>query len=276
VPLSVSARTSNAGSPRSSVVLESGGAAPSLELVVAAARRGAQEPATGVVLGRLLGADGRPIVGAEVRVFPGSTRLATDSAGAFRIDDAAPGSREFFVRRLGFAPLMVAVDVTAGDTARVVVPMAAAAQMLAPVTVEARVTSLNLAGFELRRAARIGAGTFISPEEVKARENGTLQTLLRTFGRVRVEESAATGDIRVYGRGGDNPDGTIVPDRCSMRIVLDGAVMAEGMSITGLPPLREIAALEIYQSMGAVPSMYSYSYPECGLIVIWTRDAMSP
>lgn len=276
VPISVSARTSSAGSPRTRVVLEPGGPAPALELVVAVAGRGTPEPATGAVLGRLLGTDGRPIAGAEIRIFPGSTRLATDSAGAFRIVDAAPGSREFFVRRLGYAPLMVAVDVTAGDTANVIVPMAAAAQLLAPVTVEARITSPNLAGFELRRAARIGAGTFISPEEVKARENGTMQTLLRTFGRVRVEESAATGEIRVYGRGGDNPDGSIVPDRCSMRMVVDGAVMPDGMSITGLPPLREIAALEIYQSIGAVPAMFSYASPECGLIVIWTRDATSP
>jgi hypothetical protein len=61
-----------------------------------------------------------------------------------------------------------------------------------------------------------------------------------------------------------------------MRLVVDGAVMPDGMSLTGLPPLREIAAIEIYQSIGAAPAMYSFSMPECGLIVIWTRDGASP
>ena len=91
-----------------------------------------------------------------------------------------------------------------------------------------------------------------------------------------MEESGATGDIRVYGRGGDNPDGSIMPDRCSMKLVVDGAVMPDGTSLTALPPLREIAAVEIYQSIGAVPAMYSFASPECGLIVFWTRDGSTP
>ena len=276
VPLTVSAHTASASTPRVRLVLDPRGAAPAVELAVVPVRRGAPLPATGAVRGVLLGAEGRPVVGAEIRVFPGTERLKTDSLGAFRIAVASPGSSEFFVRRLGYAPLMVAVDVSAGDTAHVLVPMAAAAQMLAPVTVEARSSSMSLSGFEQRRSQRIGAGTFISPEEIRARENGTMQTLLRTFGRVRVEESGATGDIRVYGRGGDNPDGSIMPDRCSMKLVVDGAVMPDGMSLTGLPPLREIAAVEIYQSIGAVPAMYSFASPECGLIVFWTRDGLTP
>lgn len=272
VPITVSARTASSSTAHVRVVLEASVPAPVLELEVVPSRRGSAVTETGTVQGRLVDAAGRAIVGAEIRVFPGTSRFATDSLGGFRIADAAPGSREFFVRRIGYAPLMVAVDVTVGDTASVVVPMVAAAQMLAPVTIEARATSLTLAGFELRRAQRIGGGTFIAPDEIRSRENGTMQSLLRTFGRVHVEESAATGDIRVYGRGGDNPDGTIAPDRCSMKLVVDGALMPDGMSITGLPQLRDIAAIEIYQSIGAIPAVFSYASAECGLIVLWTRD----
>lgn len=272
VPVTVSARTASSSTAHVRVVLESSGPAPSLELELVPSRRGSTLSETGTVQGRLVDAAGRAIAGAEIRVFPGTSRFVTDSLGRFRIAEAAPGSREFFVRRIGYAPLMVAVEVTAGDTASVVVPMAAAAQMLSPVTIEARVTSLSLAGFELRRAQGIGGGTFIAPDEIRSRENGTLQSLLRTFGRVHVEESAATGDIRVYGRAGDNPDGRITADRCSMKLVVDGAVMPDGMSITGLPQLRDIAAIEIYQSIGAIPALFSFASPECGLIVLWTRD----
>lgn len=273
--VSVSARTPNAASGRTRLDLATGAVAP-VRIAVAPLPRNAPPAGPGEVQGRLLGRDGRPVAGAEIRVFPGSTRLSTDSTGRFRLPDAAPGMRDLFVKRFGYVPVMIAVEVTAGDTASVTLQMEGAAQSLAPVVIEARVTSMSLAGFELRRAQGVGAGTFITPEQIRARDNGTLQSLLRSFTRVRIEESAMTGDIRMYGRGGDNPDGSFVPDRCSVKIMLDGALLPDASSITALPPLREIAAIELYVSVGAVPPMYSFAQPECGLMVVWTRDSGSP
>lgn len=273
VPLTVSARTASASSLRPRIVLSPTGVAPALELTLATERRAAPATATGVVEGRLLAGAGRPVAGAEIRVFPGTTRLITDSLGGFRITDAAPGSREFLVRRLGYAPLMVAVDVTAGDTASVVVSLAAAAQQLAPVTIEASVTSLSLGGFELRRAQRTGGGSFIGSAEIRERENSSIEALLRSFSRVRVEQSGATGETRVYGRGGDNP---LDSDRCTMNVLVDGAMLPDDSPIGAVPPLREIAGIEIYQSMGAIPPQFSFAWPKCGLIIIWTRDGAVP
>jgi hypothetical protein len=144
---------------------------------------------------------------------------------------------------------------------------------LAPIVVEARVTSLNLAGFELRREQRVGGGQFIDREEIRAREASSVQSLLRTFGRLWVEESAETGDIRVYGRGGTSP---LAADRCTMRIMIDTALLPDGAPLSGVPPLTELAGVEIYQSMGAIPPQFSYAQPKCGLLVFWTRDAASP
>jgi hypothetical protein len=231
---------------------------------------------TGEVQGRLLGRDGKPVPGAEVRVFPGTARIVTDTSGRFRAAEAAPGMRDFFVKRFGYVPVMVSVEVAAGDTASVTIQLEAAAQMLAPVTIEARVTSMNLAGFDLRRQAGVGGGTFIGPEELRKRENGTLQTVLRSLSRISIEESAATGDARIYGRAGAMMADTMVKDRCTMRVLVDGALLPDGTPMSGLPPVREIGAIEIYQAIGAVPPMYSFSMPECGLMVIWTRDWASP
>ena len=273
VTLAIAARTLTAASPRTRLVLQAEANPPALEITLAALRRGEPAATTGSVHGRVVEREGRPVAGAELRIFPGSQRILTDSLGGFRIEGTLPGSREFFARRVGYAPVMVAVDVTAGDTAEVVLALASAAQLLAPVTVEARVTSLSLAGFELRREVRVGGGTFIGREEIRRREQGSIQTLLRSLGGARVEESAATGDIRVYGRGGTNP---LDDDRCAMRMMVDATLLPDDSPLSALPPLMEIAGIEVYNAMGAIPAQFSYAQPKCGLLVIWTRDGREP
>ncbi len=271
--IAVTARTPNAASGRSRMTLKAGPVAEAALVVAPVPRNAAPPSAPGAVHARLVGTEGRPVAGAEVRAFPGNERLRTDSAGEFRIASAEPGMREFFVRRVGYVPVMVQIEVAAGDTSIVTVNLQANGQVqqLAAVTVEARATSMNLAGFELRRESGIG-GTFIGPEQIRPRENSTLENILRTFGRVRIEESAMTGDSRIYGRSQMSAADTTVKDRCSMQVIVDGALMGPNTPTSGLPPLREIAAVEIYQSVGSVPAMYNFSNPECGLLVIWTRD----
>jgi len=192
VPLSIEARRATATSAASRVFLPPGApVAIDLELEQAPRARSASAAAqTGAVHGRLLGTGDRPLVGVPIRVFPGRESVTTDSLGEFHVEALAPGLRDFFVRRVGYAPTMLSIEVAAGDTARVIVPLASSAQSVAPIVVEARVTSLNLAGFELRREQRVGGGQFISRDEIRAREASTIQSLLRTFGRVWVEESA--------------------------------------------------------------------------------------
>lgn len=275
--ITVSARTPNASSGRTRLILAAGPPVSS-SLMLSPGGRAAAPTGNGEVHGVLLGLAGRPVAGAEVRMFPGAARVRTDSTGAFRIPDAAPGMRDLFVKRVGFVPVMVSVEVAAGDTSAVTLNLESngQAQLLGAVTIEARVSSMNLAGFELRRKAGIGGGNFIGPEQIRERENSSIESLLRTFSRARIEESAASGSSRAYGRGGDNPGDTTVKDRCTMRVLIDGALMPDGLPMSGIPPLREIGAIEVYLAIGAVPAMYSFAMPECGLIVVWTRDWASP
>jgi Carboxypeptidase regulatory-like domain len=273
VPLSVTARTDRATSAPARAFLPTG-PAPALDLELRPTPRAATSTAApGAVHARLTGTADRPLANVTVRVFPSRETVSTDSLGEFHFEGLEPGMRDFFVRRVGYAPTMLSIEVSAGDTARVVVPLVASIQTLAPVTIEARVTSLNLGGFELRREGKIGGGTFIGREEIRERENSSMQTLLRTFGRVFVEESPSGGDIRVYGRGGVNP---LYNDRCAMRMMVDAVLMPDDSPLSMLPPLNEIAGIEIYQASGAIPPQFSYAAPKCGLIILWTRDGSTP
>lgn len=98
--IAVTARTPTSASRRTRITLEAGPTPPATLVVAPAARNAAESAGNGAVHARLIGVEGRPVVGAEVRAFPGSTRLRTDSTGAFRVPSTPPGMREFFVRRL--------------------------------------------------------------------------------------------------------------------------------------------------------------------------------
>jgi hypothetical protein len=57
------------------------------------------------IAGRVVGSDGRPIVGAEVfnrGDAPGPVAKSTDSQGRFRLDGMLPGNRFVFVRKEGY------------------------------------------------------------------------------------------------------------------------------------------------------------------------------
>ncbi len=269
--ITVTASRERARSPRRRLVLAAGQASAPLELALGPSTAAAALP-PGVISGILVGADGRPVARADIRVLSGTQRVASDSTGRFRFTAPDTGATEFFVRRIGFVPTMSSVAVAPGDTAEVTLTLQGAPQVLAPVNVEARISSMTLEGFEQRRQAALGGGKFIGPEELRARDMSTIQSVLRSLARVQIEESAMTGDVRMYGRAFALPDSLHSVDRCTVRMMVDGTLLPDFSPLTALPPLREIAAIELYLSIGAVPAMYSWAMPECGLMVVWTRD----
>jgi len=93
------------------------------------------EIATGTVAGRLLGPYGAPVEGARITlwergpgidVFLPSPRTQSDSQGGFVLPRVPAGSHRLLVTHAGTAPFETAVDVPAGGTVRVEIPLASA------------------------------------------------------------------------------------------------------------------------------------------------------
>ncbi|MES1211547.1 MAG: carboxypeptidase-like regulatory domain-containing protein, partial [Acidobacteriota bacterium] len=91
------------------------------------------EIATGTVAGRLLGPYGAPAAGAQVTlwervpgidVFLPSPRTQSDSQGGFVLPRVPAGSHRLRITSAGTAPFETAVDVPAGGTIRVEIPLA--------------------------------------------------------------------------------------------------------------------------------------------------------
>lgn len=272
-PLAIAARVRSGSRHRARAVVPDSGALE-LDLDLAGRDLIVLPTAEGVARGRVMDGTGRPVRNAQLMLLSPARRIATDSAGQFLIDALPPRGHDVFVRRLGFVPLMVSFTALPGDTIVLPIRLDAAAQMLAAVTIEATVSSLNYQGFERRREARSGGGIFIGQDFIDERPAMALVNILRGAGRMVIEESQATGDVRAYGRGGTNVFDTLAVDRCPMRMVLDGVALNDASPLNVLPPPREIAGIEIYTSSITIPPQFAYSNPKCGLIVVWTRDGV--
>ncbi len=270
-PLAIAARVRSGSRHRSRAVVPDSGALER-DLDLAGRDLIVLPTAEGVVRGQVTDGSGRPVRNAQLMLLAPARRITADTAGQFVLDALPPRGHDVFVRRLGYVPVMVSFTAVAGDTIDLPIRVLASAQVLGAVTIEASVSSLNYAGFERRREARSGGGVFIGQDYIDARPAMALVNILRGAGRMSIEESQATGDVRAYGRGGTNVFDTLAVDRCPMRMVIDGVALNDASPLNVLPPPREIAGIEIYTSSITVPPQFAYSNPKCGLIVVWTRD----
>ena len=117
-----------------------------------------------VVRGTVRDSAARPIGMAEV-IVDDSLRARTDSAGRFALTNLPAGETELTVRRVGFAPLSIPLQLAVGRTRTLAIELAATPYQLRPVVVSTRRrglfgTVVNAAGAPIDSAEVfvVGAG----------------------------------------------------------------------------------------------------------------------
>lgn len=185
----------------------------------------------------------------------------TNARGAFVLPTAAVDSLTLVVRQVGFTPLTVRLGARDRQWDTVLVHLARAPQALDEVAVRApRALRSGLAGFEERRAR--GTGTFVTREEIVARNSARTSDVLRLKRGVNV----VRGRVRFVAYTGSR--GTV----CQPNLWVDGARMNGGEADD--IPASDIEGIELYPSFSSVPPQFTplpSAGPPCGTIVIWTR-----
>lgn len=224
------------------------------------------------VRGNVRAADESRLVGAHVDLLPepgrrggeGATSIATDAGGAFQFDGVAPGSARLVVRRLGFRPETLSVEVPQLEGGPVAVLLERVAQPLAPVVVRERQRPRALpSAFDRRRGA--GFGRFITRREIEQQDPQRTTELLRRLPGVilTADEGGASARMR-------NATG---PAGCAPVYFLDGSPLGTGaLDLDAIPP-SSIEAIEVYSGAATVPAaLRSAMAPGgCGAIAIWSR-----
>ncbi len=209
---------------------------------------------------------GRPIEG------------VTDDRGRFVYSSPRPGKVVMLVRRLGYNPGTLSVDVVAGDTARVTFAMTAVPQTLSTVAVRDTTNSLSpfLSGFDRRVANHAGSATYITRDEIDKRKPSLTTDLLRRVTAISLVDSS--GVLVAVSRRMKKPViragqlGDIAP--CPLQVAVDGQLKEWGYAVNSISP-EEIHGIEVYPGPATIPAEYASMRRDanCGLLMIWTRRA---
>lgn len=223
-----------------------------------------------VLAGSVRAADESRLAGAQVRLVEsagakGGPLAVTDADGAFQFARVPDGTAQLIVRRLGFRPETLTVDVPQISGGAVVVMLERVAQSLSPVLVrEARHAARLGSGFERRRSN--GFGHFITREQIELQNPQRTSDLLRGMVGVTV----TGGGPRFRAAGGASA--------CEPAYFLDGLPIGGGaLDLDAISP-KSIESIEVYSGAATVPAALRSALTPggCGAIALWTRHGDTP
>lgn len=222
-------------------------------------------PPRGAIAGTVRDISGKSIDGARISDTEG-LNTSSDAAGQFRLDGIRRGTRAISIRRLGYEPVEMVVDVPSGRAAVLSVSLNKVVPVLKSVTVTAmRDLGLQRVGFSERKAW--GMGTYITPDQIESRNAMRLVNLLETLPVMRAGADDR-GRRYVTGRYGG-----------CVRYFVDGVrwYTKNENEVEELPDAylstAEIGAIEVYSGNFAPGQFYASSRDglPCTSVVVWTK-----
>lgn len=234
----------------------------SLAVVVSgSARAGAQKVK---VRGFVRDSVGAAIPEADVSIPASRLLTRTNDSGAFELDHVPAGRIELSVRRLGFMPQSLQLDVPpAGDTLTVKLMSQALELPGMAISDETKRHLLWIEDFYRRRAKGIG-GTYFTRDDIVARHPARLSDVLRDAPGVRFLRTRDGGaGIRFDVPANFRRD-------CVPQYFVDGQ-RVPGLEIDELP-VQDIEGVELYNGPSSTPMQFTQgAVTSCGTVVIWTR-----
>lgn len=230
--------------------------------IVLASNGGAQEVGTGGVSGMVRDSLGTPLVGAQITVGGSELVAESDERGEFVLAKARAGEMSIRVRRVGYQPDTVRVNVLAGQTIPVEIVLHRIAVELAPLVVYGRRNVTGpMAGF-YERLSR-GHGHFLTREQIERRNPHNMTDLFRMIPGARLEPTRF-GSARVRFRG----------SRSAPLVWLDGTPLYAGeFDLDSVDP-RTFEGIEIYSGASSVPAEFQGNRAissSSGTIILWSR-----
>jgi len=217
--------------------------------------------------GRVHDAVGSAIVKAEILVTETTLRAETDSGGRFELTGLPSGPVDVVVRRLGFSPAKIALDLRDGELRDIRVLLSPVAMVMDSISIMAEAPEVEKAfgGFESRKAR--GFGTFITREQIEKKNPRVTTDLFRSVSGVKLVREDGTPTV-VSTRLGSTA-------YCPVRYYIDGtSYPLYGQSIDIMVQVVDIGAIEVYPGGATVPPQFGGRESACGVVAIWTRQGV--
>jgi hypothetical protein len=203
-----------------------------------------------------------PIAGAEVvAVNNGNTitQVLTAKDGSFTLAALPAGPVTLRLRRLGYEPKTIEMQIGLPAAAPLDIVLTASATELKEVVIKVEDVDVTpLDEFNLHRKQNRGTAKFYDQEEIRKRGAMFASDLFRTVPGVRVQTSMMRGNqIRIRG--------------CQPIVWIDGQ-RVPGVELDEVTTPGDIAGIEFYPSMAGTPAKYSErSARPCGTVLVWTK-----
>ena len=218
---------------------------------------------TRMFAGVVVDSSGAPVRNAAVEVIPELAEAHTDSLGRFVIRGMPARRHLVRVRRVGYPPLFLSIDLTDNVSKRARIVMRQfAGQNLGLVVVRANRLTGRMRGFLQRAEHRTGWGTIFTAEDIAKRNPIQTSDLFRSIAGVRVSQDHFGRGV-LLGRGG-----------CILSLYINGfpAPQQSGSGIDDMVSAFDLAGAEVYNGMAGVPTELTLGPPnECGTVAVWTR-----
>lgn len=229
----------------------------------------AQAGSAGVTIVAREDGTGRAIHGAQVVVSGVGTVAVSDSAGVAHSSVVPAGSRLVRVQRVGYLPESFAVEFRAGETVEAEVDLLRAPVELEGLTVTEKMPSRYLrdTGFYDRR--RSGFGQFVGREEIDARRDGKLSSLMMTLPGVNVVHCPFPRCMQGGYMLVASSTTYSMRNSCRMQIFLDG-MRVENENIDRIN-VHALEGVEVYRRRGGIPVQFAGLDTACGVVLLWSR-----
>jgi hypothetical protein len=216
---------------------------------------------TASIAGRVRNGDGAPVSGAKVTLDGTSRAVNTNSAGDFSLSGLPLGTQSVTVRRIGFAPVTIPVELTSQGIHRVDAVITEAALVLDPkVVIAQRDRALANVGFTRRR--KTGVGDYRTRADFERDNPIYLSDVLARMRGLRMDIANGQRVMRSAGQGTDCVHVVVdnVPFEPLFPGELDDAVLPQ-----------HISAIEVYSGGSVPPEFEGVLARGCTTVVIWTR-----
>jgi hypothetical protein len=234
-----------------------------------------------------------PLAGVQVTIDGANRTTQTTSAGAFLISGLPAARYVIELRHVGFAPLVDTVVIAAGFPVNREYVMAQQAVTLGSVqTTEAKDRHVTQYDEFLDRLEHHNGGHFVDAAVLRKNASRRIGDLLTSLipglrlyqplaGQQPSWEYVSSGRGQCKGPaftcGGSTP--------CPVALYVDGLpIFSPGPSAsdTRMVPdfstynTSDYAGIEYYAGGGSVPERYNSTNNSCGVLLLWTRKAVSP
>lgn len=215
-----------------------------------------------VITGIVTNAGGVPVSGARVSVQGDASSTSSAPDGKFTLTGVLPGTQSILVRRVGYAPVQMPLDVTALATNKMTVRLGAYTPVLSSVDVKAKADPLSTTGFERRR--KMGAGKYIDLDDINRIRPTYTSDILRRIPGIYVSGSGSSASITTTRGNG-----------CVSYLIDNNNVASDaGQSIDEIVNSQDVAAMEFYNPVDVPLELSTGSNTGCALLVIWTKGKL--